>query len=212
MTEHLDDILAEWALGTLDSSSREVLERHLAACERCRVEADRLSLVREGLLALESPVEPPAGVLAALMAQMEGPRRLERFAQKLAAFFDVTRERASALLELMEDASLWMPGPVEGSELFPVETGPAREGMMAAVLRLHPGVRYPRHTHLGREWNLVLEGGLREDGGHEVWPGETLDKLEGSAHGFTALQGPACLCASLLEGATEFEEELAIPG
>ena len=53
-----------------------------------------------------------------------------------------------------------------------MEVGPAREGTLAGILRLSPGVRYPRHTHHGREWNLVLEGGFREDDGHEVWPGE----------------------------------------
>ncbi|MCP3165277.1 cupin domain-containing protein [Myxococcus qinghaiensis] len=210
--EHLDDILADWALGTLDSPAWEAAERHLSTCSRCRVEADRLSMAREGLSMAVPPVEPPAAVLRGLMERMEGPRRLERFADRVAAFYDLSRERTLALLESLSDASQWLPGPVEGSELLPVEPGPAREGMMAAVLRLNPGVYYPRHTHHGREQNLVLEGGLREDGGHEVWPGEELEKTEGSAHGFSALRGPACLCATLLEGATEFEEDLATPG
>lgn len=209
--EHLDDMLADWALGTLESSAREAAERHLSTCPRCRVEADRLAMARDGLSALVPPVVPPATVLTGLMERMEGPRRFERFADPVAAFFDLSRERALALLESLADASLWMPGPVEGTELMPVEPGPGREGMLAGMLRLHPGVRYPRHTHHGRELNLVLEGGFREDGGHEVWPGESLEKAEGSAHGFTALDGPVCLCASLLEGATSFDEELASP-
>lgn len=209
--DHLDDILPEWALGTLDASAQEAAERHLAGCARCRAEAARLKPVRDGLTALVSPVAPPPEVLQRVVAQMEGPGRLTRFADRVAAFFDLTRERALALLESLGDASLWMPGPVEGSELMPVEAGPAREGTLAGILRLHPGVRYPRHTHHGREWNLVLEGGFREDGGHEVWPGEELMKPEDSSHGFTALDGPACLCASLLEGVTSFEEEMAPP-
>ncbi|MCE9670821.1 dimethylsulfonioproprionate lyase family protein [Myxococcus stipitatus] len=205
--EHLDDILAEWALGTLSAPDREAAERHLSTCAACQRAADRLAIAREGLSLLStSAVEPPPAVLARLMERMEGPRRLERFANQLAAFFDLTRERALALLDALGDATPWMPGPVEGSELMPVEAGPAREGMLAAILRLNPGVRYPAHTHHGRELNLVLEGGLREDDGHEVWPGEELEKTDGSVHAFTALAGPACLCASLLEGDTRFEE------
>ncbi|MBZ4423198.1 dimethylsulfonioproprionate lyase family protein [Myxococcus sp. RHSTA-1-4] len=210
--EHLDDILPEWALGTLAAPEREAAERHLAGCARCRAEAARLRPVREGLTVLEAPVEPPPQVLARVLEQMEGPGRLARFADRVAAFFDLTRERALEVLASVSDPSVWMPGPVEGSELMPVEVGPAREGMLAGILRLNPGVRYPRHTHHGREWNLVLEGGFREDDGHEVWPGEELEKTESSSHGFTALEGPACLCASVLEGVTSFEEELAPPG
>ncbi|MCP3139685.1 dimethylsulfonioproprionate lyase family protein [Pyxidicoccus xibeiensis] len=208
---HLDDILPEWALGTLDAATAEVAERHLTECARCRAEALRWVPAREGLTALVAPVEPPPQVLSRLMEQVEGPGRLARFADRVAAFFDLTRERALEVLAAVSDPAAWMPGPVEGSELMPVEAGPAREGMLAGILRLHPGVRYPTHTHHGREWNLVLEGGFREDDGHEVWPGEELEKTESSAHGFTALDGPACLCASVLEGMASFEEELAAP-
>ncbi|GHH00043.1 dimethylsulfonioproprionate lyase family protein [Comamonas sp. JC664] len=207
MAHHLDDLLPEWALGMLAGPAREAVELHLAECVRCRAAADRLVSTHAALASL---VVPPPEPLARLMDQMEGPGRLARFADAVAAFFDLSRERTLALLESVSDPAMWMPGPVEGSELMPVETGPAREGTMAAILRLHPGVRYPRHTHHGREWNLVLEGGFREDDGHEVWPGESLEKTDGSVHGFTALaEGPPCLCASVLEGATSFEEAFA---
>jgi putative transcriptional regulator len=209
--KHLDDILPEWALGTLDAPARDAAERHLEGCARCRAEAARLLPVREGLTALVVPVEPPPQVLARVMEQMEGPGRLARFADRVAAFFDVTRERALEVLASVSDPSAWMPGPVTGSELLLVETGPARKAALAGILRLNPGVRYPRHLHHGREWNLVLEGGFREDDGHEVWPGEELMKTEASSHGFTALDGPACLCASRLEGVTSFEEEGLAP-
>lgn len=210
--EHLDDILPEWALGTLAAPEREAAERHLAGCARCRAEAARLLPAREGLTALVAPVAPPPAVLARVLEQMEGPGRFARFADRVAAFFGLTRERALEVLASLSDPSAWMPGPVAGSEFLPVNTGQERQGMMAAFLRLHPGVRYPKHTHHGgREWNLVLEGGFREDDGHEVWPGEELEKSESSSHGFTALEGPACICASVLEGATSFEEELTSP-
>jgi putative transcriptional regulator len=210
--EHLDDILPEWALGTLAPAELEAAERHLAGCARCRTEAARLVPARQALTALVTPVEPPPAVLNQLMEQMEGPGRFARFADRVAAFFGLTRDKALEVLQSLSDPSAWMPGPVAGTELLPVETGGERQGMMAAFLRLHPGVRYPRHSHHGgREWNLVLEGGFREDDGHEVWPGEELEKSESSAHGFTALDGPACICASVLEGATSFEEEFASP-
>ncbi|WP_224368973.1 cupin domain-containing protein [Hyalangium versicolor] len=205
--DHLDDILPELLLGTLDLPTRQEAERHLATCERCRAEADRLSPAVEGLVGLIAPEVPPPGVLARVVGEMEGPGRFARFAEKVAALLDVTRERALALLESLSDPEQWLPGPADGIQLLPVETGPAKEGMLAAFVRLPPGVRFPRHTHHGHEWNLVLEGGFREGTGREVWPGELLEMDEGSAHDFVALEGPACIAAAVIAGVTSFEEE-----
>lgn len=208
LDEHLDDILPEWLLGTLEPERREAGARHLDGCARCRAERARLTPAVEALGALVPPVAPPESVLQALLGQMEGPGRFARWAGRVAAFLAVTEARARELLESLAEPSNWMPGPVDGVELMPVETGPGREGMLAAVVRLLPGVRYPRHAHQGREWNLVLEGGFREDTGHEVWPGDALEKRDGSLHDFTALRGPACICVTVLEGATSFEEQV----
>ncbi|RKH08124.1 transcriptional regulator [Corallococcus sp. CA047B] len=204
--EHLDDILPEWLLGTLEPARRDAASRHLEGCARCRAELTRLAPAVDALGTLVVPVQPPAEALPRLMREMEGPGRFARWGGQVAAFLDVTKERALSLLESMADPNNWMPGPVDGVELMPVEAGPAREGMMAAIVRLLPGARYPRHTHQGREWNLVLEGGFREDNGHEVWPGEELEKTDGSMHDFTALQGPACIAVTVLDGVTAFED------
>lgn len=203
---HLDDILPELLLGTLDLPARQAAEHHLVGCERCRAEAARLSPGVEGLMALVDAMEPPPGVLARVVAEMEGPGRFARFAGKVAAFFDLTREKALAVLESLSDPGAWQPGPAEGIQVLPVEAGPAKAGMLAAFVRVPPGARFPRHTHHGHEWNLVLEGGFREDSGHEVWPGEVLEKDESTTHDFVALEGPACIAAALLNGELSFDE------
>ncbi|MBN1206071.1 MAG: cupin domain-containing protein [Myxococcaceae bacterium] len=206
---HLDDILPELVMGTLELATRQEAERHLATCERCSAEAARLASGVRGLAAVVVPEAPPPGVLARVVAEMEGPGRFARFADKVAALLDITREKALAVLESLSDPSAWLPGPTAEIHLVPVEAGPARAGALAAFVRVPPGARFPRHTHHGREWNLVLEGGLREDSGHETWPGELLEKVEGSAHDFVALEGPACIAASLIDGVTSFDEEPA---
>jgi putative transcriptional regulator len=206
---HLDDILPELVMGTLDLASQQAAERHLAGCERCSAEVARLAPVMKGLAALVLPGEVPPGVLPRVMAEMEGPGRFARFADKVARLFDLTREKALAVLESLSDPSAWLPGPTDEIQILPVETGPAKAGMLAAFVRLPPGARFPRHTHHGHEWNLVLEGGLREGSGEETWPGEMLEKAEGSAHDFMALEGPACITASVIDGVTSFDEEPA---
>ena len=204
---HLDDILPELLLGTLDLPARQAAEAHLATCEHCRGEAARLAPALEGLSELVVPGEPPPGVLARVVGEMEGPGRFARFAGKVAALLDLTWERALAVLESLSDPDAWLPGPTDDIQLLPVETGPAKQGMLAAFVRLPAGARFPRHTHHGHEWNLVLEGGLREDSGRETWPGEVLEMAEGSTHDYTALEGPACIAAAIIDGVTSFEEE-----
>jgi putative transcriptional regulator len=203
---HLDDILPELLLGALDPPARQAAERHLAGCERCRTEMARLSPGVEGLMNLVEPLEPPPGVLARVMAEMEGPGRFARFAEKVAAFFDLTREKTLQLLESLSNPGAWQPGPAAGIQVLPVQAGPAKAGMLTAFVRIPPGMRFPRHTHHGHEWNLVLEGGFREDSGHEVWPGEVLEKDESTTHDFTALEGPACIAAAVINGELSFEE------
>jgi len=204
--DHLDDMLPELLLGTLGVAAQQAAERHLSGCERCRAEVARLSPPVEGMLGLVAPEPSPAEVLERVVGQMEGPGRFARFAEPLAQLLDISRERVLQVLESLSEPGAWLPGPTDEIQLVPVETGPAKEGMLAAFVRVPAGQRFPRHTHHGREWNLVLEGGFREDSGREVWPGELLEKEDGSTHGFSALEsGPACIAASIIEGVTSFE-------
>jgi putative transcriptional regulator len=205
---HLDDILPALLLGTLEAPARQDAERHLAACARCQEEAARLSPALAGLAALVPPVAPPERVLSSVLDEVEGPGRFTRFADRVAELFDLGREKARALLESLGAAEAWQPGPLPGLSFVPVETGPSRVHGLAVFIRVPPGQRFPDHTHHGREWTLVMEGGLREDSGAETWPGEVLEKDEGSSHAFTALPGPACIAATYIDGVTSFNEPL----
>lgn len=193
--EHLDDILPDLLLGTLEAPARQRAEQHLGTCARCREEAARLSPALGGLAAMVTPLEPPPGVLPQLMARMEGPKRLARFAEQVARFFDVGRERALALLESLSAPGVWLPYKEPGVEVVPVEAGPGRAGMLTAFARLAPETRFSHHAHPTREWTLVLEGGLREDSGLQVWPGDVLEKQPGTEHELTALPGMSCIVA-----------------
>lgn len=192
---HVDDILPDLLLGTLEAPARLHAEQHLGSCARCRDEAARLSPALGGLAAMVTPLEPPPGVLPQLMARMEGPGRFARFADKVAAFFDLGREKALALLESLSQPGVWLPYKEPGVEFVPVEAGPGRAGVLTAFARLAPETRFHHHGHPTREWTFVLEGGLREDSGLQVWPGEVLEKAPGSEHELIALPGLACIIA-----------------
>ena len=66
-------------------------------------------------------------------------------------------------------------------------------------MRIEPGATYPMHEHDDhQETLLILEGGLRDDDGTEIWAGDLVVNDQGSAHASTALAG-GCLLAARLD-------------
>jgi putative transcriptional regulator len=82
-------------------------------------------------------------------------------------------------------------------------TGGARvAGADNGLVRLAAGARFPRHTHLGSERVLVLEGGYRDEpSGHLYWPGDLQEMPAGSAHSYVALpERELLLAVSVVSG------------
>src|SRR5947209_7718095 len=62
MNEHVDDVIAAYALDALPRAERQEVEAHLRTCAQCRAEAGAARAVVDVLpLALE-PVQPSAGL------------------------------------------------------------------------------------------------------------------------------------------------------
>ncbi|WP_434385648.1 dimethylsulfonioproprionate lyase family protein [Melittangium boletus] len=203
---HVDDQLPAYLLGTLEREARLTVEHHLARCETCSAALEGLRPATEALAASVTPVTPPAGLGARLFAYIRGEGRFADFVPELARLFDLDEASARALVAQLPQPDAWMEGPAPGVLLLPVAGGPRLEGAMAAFVKLAPGTLFPAHRHSGEEVNYVLQGGFREDSGHEVWPGERLDKTAESSHAYVALEGPDCIAASILWGVVEFAE------
>jgi hypothetical protein len=73
MTEHArhrDDIGA-YLLGALNDLERQVFERHLTGCAECQEEVERLRPAADVLPSSVEQLEPPPGLKARLMAEVE---------------------------------------------------------------------------------------------------------------------------------------------
>jgi putative transcriptional regulator len=199
MAPHVEDLLPDFVLGLLGPTERVTVDDHLAGCAACREAATALSDAADAV-AVEFG---PANGRGRLDAALAGAKRFEHFFDQVAAHFDISREAAQALLEKVDDDSQWSEGPAPGVRLMAVEAGPARAGLIAALLLLDPGATFPDHAHGAEERVLVLEGGYRCSTGVEMWRGEVDVRAPGTSHSFTALEGPLCLCASV----TAFPED-----
>ena len=204
---HIDDRIADLLLGDVSDAERESLEAHVAACARC---ADELMHAADSFatLALALPAEPPSSSLRARILADATPPRLAAMLDKVAALFDITRQKARALLDQLDDPAAWMAGPVPDSWIMMAEgCGPKVTGAFCGFVKMAPSVKWPPHKHLGTEYMLVLEGGFKQDeDGVEVHPGDLHVMTEGSSHGFTIFDDETCVSAAVVFGGVEFSD------
>jgi putative transcriptional regulator len=205
-TTHIDERIADLLLGDVSDAERAELEAHAAGCKRC---GDELTQAADAFaaLALALPAEPAPPALRERLLADARPPRLAAMIDKLAACFDVTRAKARALLDRLDDPAAWMPGPVPDSWVILTDGGgPKLGGAFCGFVKMGAGVRWPKHKHLGTEHMLVLQGGFRQDDGFEVHPGQLHVMEPGTAHGFDIFDDEPCTAAVVLWGPVEFED------
>ncbi|MBX5482936.1 MAG: hypothetical protein IRZ16_14015 [Myxococcaceae bacterium] len=105
-----------------------------------------------------------------------------------------------ALLELIEDRSCWMLGPVDGAWVIRLVPGPARPGARLTLFRLDPEAALPAPKAL--EECLVLSGRLCDDHGGQFEPGERLQREPGDKALFAGREAE-CVCCVVIPGEEE---------
>ncbi len=181
---HIDDILHDWFVGSLEDDEAAKVEAHLNSCKQCQNALDQHLLV---CVALDNHPGQPG--LDRLLAEATTLSRFERFTDSIAAISDVVRDTAIDWLTRMDDALSWSETAMEGLQLFHVDGGPAVEGAIFGFVRMVPGMQFPEHTHLGEERIFVIQGGLRDENDVVHGPGSLVERVEGSTHEISAEPG-----------------------
>jgi hypothetical protein len=121
------------------------------------------------LAAAVEPEPPAAAARQRLLDQASaGAERWAPFVERLARFFDLGSERIREIVAKIGDAASWEAGPMPGIELVHFAGGPQVAAADNGLVRMAPGLAFPRHRHLGTERILILEGGYTDDAGR-VW-------------------------------------------
>ncbi|MBL8919341.1 MAG: cupin domain-containing protein [Myxococcaceae bacterium] len=195
--DEMAGLLAEYALGTLSDEERARVE---AALSQSPALAAQLQDLEASMTVVTMSLRPPEEPWKKVCGTLEGGKRFAHLVPALASHFDIPEERAVELVNAFDEPARWGEGPAPGLSLMPVEAGPRWAGFLTVVVRLEPGAQLPMHTHAAREQVLVLEGGYRDDqSGREFWRGEVDVREQGTSHSFTAVEGPACICASVVK-------------
>lgn len=221
MDEHLaEEQLLQLALDAdrPDGLVRDVAgAQHLAICPAC---AARVVILRdeltEQLLGASAAAVPSSSanrvasadlvdlkdrVLTAAQPQTSAAG-LQGFVRRIRLLFDLDDAAAQKVLADALGETAWeLPGPIA---FFHFQPG-ARLAQVAeaGVVRLAPGMTFPRHRHRGDEHGLVLTGTLRDDGSGQIgFPGDIMFMPDGSVHTVTAVSNDTCLFFVLLYGGT----------
>lgn len=177
MTSDIRELLPLYAVGALSPEEAADVERAVQSDPALAAELD-------SYLSLIVPVTPSADVAARLMASVGGGR-FERFADRMAALFDVTVDRARELLGLVERAASW-ENPIPGISLIHFDGGPACAAADCGFVRIAPGCTFPWHTHRGEEVNVILSGTVRDSDGKILRAGDELVQSPNTQHDLAA--------------------------
>ncbi len=176
--EQVKDLTLLYAVGALDGSEREELERLLKANNEAAVEqtaawhTTMTAAVRQAL----HPVEPPAHVKQSLMKRIRQTiQRAQRGPGSLR--FDHAEGIYTAYPEHME----WRKHPVPGVS-FKVLSESKKRGYITMLMKVEPGTIFPAHHHSGEEECYVLSGSVILNG-KRLGPGVLHHGDEGSDHG-----------------------------
>jgi putative transcriptional regulator len=204
MSHHIDERIVDLVLGDVDAQERRALEAHVSGCAHCMRELND-AIEAFAQLALALPPEPPSPELRARILGDAQPPRLVAMLDKLAELFDITKQKARALLARLDDDAAWGPGPTPGSwVMFCDGGGPRVQGAFCGFVKMNASLNWPEHRHLGREYMLVLAGGFRQDDGTEVHAGQLHVMHEGTQHAFTIFDDEPCISAAVVFGGVEF--------
>jgi putative transcriptional regulator len=195
MSPHPDELeLYDFVLGVCAEITRASVERHAAECPQCAAD---LRAIEESLSLLGASIQPEPAPLS-VRARVLKSTNTESLADKFARVFDLARDKAEWLIAQIgaprREGDGWRPGPMPGMELFDFKAGPRLVGADTGLVRFPPNMTFPKHSHLGRETMLVLQGGFTTDDGKHVGPGDELTMEEGSAHEML-IDGDGCVSA-----------------
>ena len=190
-----NETLLEHASGRLDLALRVLVEAHLELCPVCLAEHAALAAPGGRLLAETAP-SPPA----------------ERLWERIEAGLPATTGDAVPVEVPLPPAARAELGPAAPLRWWRLGLGGARMAELAhdaesdvrlLVGQMPPGLRFPRHLHLGFEQVVVLAGGYDDERGEFV-AGDYGVYEPGSEHGPETLDGDSCWILFRLDAPVRF--------
>lgn len=158
-----DEVLLDYATGTLGEAPSLMVATHLALCPKSRSQVDALEAMGGALLEEIEPSDLSADSLDAMLdrldeaapampphvpAQTTGPGLPQPLRDYLGTDLDGIQWKRRGMGVSTAD----LPAPTDGGHAF--------------LLKVDAGRAMPQHTHEGNEWVMVLTGAFDDETGH----------------------------------------------
>ncbi|WP_027487652.1 ChrR family anti-sigma-E factor [Allorhizobium undicola] len=204
-----DELLMDYASGSLTEGWSIAVATHLALCPECRVRLFRMEAAA-GVLMECAAVETSDVDMS--WAQMQ--KRMAGAGQALASHKksqEPVRAKTAVLPEPLRsylgtdvDKLKWKPLG-RGAYHIPIRTGDSETSVR--LLRIPAGKPVPEHSHGGRELTLVLSGSFHDETG-EFRRGDLEDADDTLEHQPVAGKDEDCICLAVTDAPLRFKSRL----
>ncbi|NCU19738.1 transcriptional regulator [Candidatus Falkowbacteria bacterium] len=198
ITHHLtDDLLMDYATGTLPEGFALVVATHVSLCDDCRARLAAYEALGGSVLERAEAVALEDRAFEATMARIAGLSPAPRPA---------ARPRHGLFPAPLQD---YVGGDLAAVRWRPLGLGvrqavlPTDGSAKVRLLYIPAGAAVPDHGHRGRELTLVLQGAFRDDEGR-FGPGDVEVGDEELEHTPVAEAGQDCICLAATDALLKF--------
>ncbi len=194
-----DEMLLEYAAGSMAEPLAVLVATHMALCPLCRDRVAAFEAVGGEVLDAGEQIEVADDLLDQLMAKLDGPDALSSVEAG-----DTRPPSGGAGLTVPLPLRDYLPGDVEalswrGRGVGQCDLLPERDDYQTRLLRVKQGMTIPSHTHHGIEATLVLTGAFTDEGacfarGDVALADASVD------HSPVAEMGEDCICLAVTGG------------
>jgi putative transcriptional regulator len=196
-----EDILLDYAAGSLSEGWTIAVASHLALCPKCRAQSNHADVIGGALLDVIAPEPLATEAWQAMRARLDA---------EPAPAPAPTRSAPPAKPVLPMPLRAYVGGDIDTIKWRPLGRGAAQMLLPTAdpttqvrLLRIPAGKPVPEHSHGGRELTLVLAGSFR-DGELLFGPGDIEDADGSILHTPTATPEADCICLAVTDAPLRF--------
>jgi putative transcriptional regulator len=201
-----EDLLLDYASGSLSEGWTIAVASHLALCPQCRAQSAQADVLGGTLLDTIAPEPLAADAWGAMRARLHAEPARKQVApdSATAATKPVLPMPLRAYVGGDIDSINWRAlGRGAAQMLLPT----ADKTTQVRLLRIPAGKPVPEHSHGGRELTLVLAGSFR-DGELLFGPGDVEDADGSILHTPTATPEADCICLAVTDAPLRFSSWL----
>jgi putative transcriptional regulator len=190
-----DDLLLDYAAGSLAEGWSLAVATHLSLCPECRARLAKAEAAG-GQLMETLHLEPAADAWAVVRARLGAPDKAAATQPQAALLPKVLRDYVGGDIETIR----WKAIGTAGAQIR-LKTGDGRT--QVRLLKIPAGQPVPEHSHRGRELTVVLSGAFR-DGELLFARGDIEDADDDTQHIPTATPEADCVCLAVTEAPLRF--------